>query len=369
MIRVLNIMGSLACGGAETTVMNFYRNIDRSRIQFDFLVTDNGHEHYYKAEALSLGARVFTRPMRTKHPIRNALELYKILKKNPDIRIIHIHNFLSLVAIDTLLAMLLNVPIRIVHSRCEIPQASAIHRLFQPLLRATATHWFACSTEAGISLFGKDAPHNKKFMLFPNARNLDPYRFSQEKRYEVRRALGLNNKLVLLNIGRLYEQKNQTFLLKAFALAAKKNPNTVLLIAGDGELRTDLKKNATALGLDNHVQFLGLRDDIPELLQAADIFVLPSLFEGLPGGAIEAQAAGLPCLLSDTVTRETKVTNNVEFLPIDEGPDVWAERIVNCRAYSRSDAIDNVRRAGYDIVDAAGKLAEFYAANAPKGSV
>ena len=359
MIRVLNMI-NLDCGGAETTVMNFYRNIDRSRVQFDFLVTDDGREHYYEAEAISLGARVFPRPMRTRHPIRNTLVLYKILKENPDIRIIHIHNYLSFVAVDTLLTMFLGVPVRIAHSRSAIPRASVIHRFFQPLLRATATHWFACSTEAGISLFGKDAPNHRKFVFYPNARDIEQLRLNTKNRNNVRQALKLGSKAVLLHIGRLNVAKNQFFLLEACSAAIRINPDLVLLIAGDGELREELENAAAKLGLGSTVRFLGFRDDIPDLLHAADMFVLPSLFEGLPGGAIEAQAAGLPCLLSNTITRETKVTNNVEFLPIDKGTSVWAERMANCHTYSRNDAIDDVRRAGYDIVDAAKRLTEFY---------
>ncbi len=358
MIRVLNII-NLGLGGAETTVMSYYRNIDRSKIQFDFLV-DDGAAYYYESEAVALGANIYRKPMRTRHPIRSTTLFRKILREDPDIKIVHIHTSWAKSAIDSLLAKLFGVRVRIAHSRSALANPLVLHRFLQGLLRATATHWIGCSTEAGISLFGEKAKNCEKLIIFPNARDLEPFRFDPEKRDALRQELGLERRFVLISVGRLVPEKNYGFLLDLFACTLKKLPGLVLMIAGDGAIRGELETKAAALGVGDHVRFLGRRDDIPALLQAADLFVLPSLHEGLPGSAVEAQAAGLPCLISDKVTRECKATEAVEFLPIDKGPEIWAERILSYRAYARRDTIEDVRSAGFGIRDAAKKLEEFY---------
>ena len=352
-------MGSLNCGGAETTVMNLYRNIDRSLIQFDFLITVF-EENHYENEAVSLGARVFRRPMRTKDPFGNMIGLTRVLKEHPEIKIVHIHNTSPVVAIDALIAKLFGVVTRIVHSRSALPTYTVLHRVFRPFLRALATHWFCCSTEAGMSLFGKNAPKSSKFLVLPNARELETFRYSPSLRDSISAKMCLEDQFVVISIGRLETPKNLGFMLEAFAHARGCKPNLMLLLAGDGALFTELSDQVDKLELGSSVIFLGHRDDVSSLLQAADIFVLPSLYEGLPGAAIEAQAAGLPCLISDTVTRESKVTDNVEFLPISEGPEIWAERMLAYKDFKRYDTLDEVRKAGYDIKEAANKLEKFY---------
>jgi len=357
-VRVLNIMSALVCGGMETTVMNYYRHIDRSKIQFDFLITIDG-KNYYEDEAISLGARIFRRPMRTKDPIGNMLGLTRVLRNNADIKIIHIHNFTSVVAIDAVLAIIYGVKTRIVYSSSDIrANAPFIHRVFQPLLRTAATHWMAGSTVAGISMFGEKAV--SRLLLLPRARELESYKYDPERRDATRKRLHLQEQLAIVHVARFDKAKNQIFLLKAFSCALKKNKGMVLLLAGDGELMPKLKKIVGGNDLTDYVRFLGQRDDIPDLLNAADMFVLPSLHEGLPGAAIEAQAAGLPCLLSDTISPECNVTDLVEFLPIDKGPEIWAERMLEDKRASRMDTSEEIRKAGYDICDAAKWLESIY---------
>jgi glycosyltransferase involved in cell wall biosynthesis len=352
-------MGGLELGGQETTVMDFYRCIDRTKVQFDFLITIDKVNHF-EPEALSLGAHIYRRPMRTKNPIMNAVGLIRVLRKNRDISIVHIHNKSSVVAVDVLLAKLCGIKVRIVHSRNTAYTMPAIHKIFQLLLGMTTTHFVGCSTEAGVSLFGLKTWTRKKPILMPNARRLTHYQYDPERRSKARAHNRLGDRFTLLHVARLTHQKNQRFLLELFAGVVVKNNNVVLIIVGDGELMRPLKAKAVDLGLGDYVRFLGQRNDIPDLMQAADIFILPSLNEGLPGVAIEAQAAGLPCLLSDTITPEVKLTPNVKFIPITQGIEPWVSGVLAYINFIRYDTIEDVRRAGYEVRDAAVRLQSLY---------
>jgi len=356
------------CGGIETAVMNYYRHIDRNKIQFDFLCTFGdikqlSVEQFYENEATMLGARVF-KLHSGMNPMLNPAYLHsfiRVIKKNSDIKIIHIHGSSpGNTALRAFLARLAGLTVRIVHSH-NVHNLSLARTMPRPFLRFFATHWLACSLKAGRSLFGQHAFDEKnRAFLFPNAFNLELFRFNPEIRLRVRDELNLGNMFVLLHVARLHPQKNQGFLLEAFSLAVKTRPEMILLIAGDGKLRAELEKKASDLQIIDKVRFLGVRKDVSDLLQAADIFVLPSLYEGLGIVAIEAQTAGLPCLLSDTITKEVKVTDLVEFVAIDRGAQIWAERLLDYHYFNRQDTLEDAYRAGYDIHAAAERLLEFY---------
>jgi len=364
MIRVLHFV-NLSVGGTGVSVMNYYRHIDRTRVQFDFLITadnrdDPERQSYFANEAKMLGANVYWRRLRPKQLIKNYRVLKRILRENPEIRVFHSHTGYAVrPAMDSLIAMLLRVPARIVYSSNDIrSQYSWRQRAVQPLLRFATTHWTAGSVAAGISMFGEKA--RKKLILIPRARDLNAYRYNPERRQMMRKELQVVDQYVILHVGRLVEQKNHTFLLDVFAHAQGMNPNMALLIVGEGELRHELIAKATELGLGDSVRFLGQREDIHNLMQAADLFVFPSLYEGLGGVAIEAQTAGLPCLLADTIPAAAKITELAEFLPINEGPMIWSQHIMEYRNFDRRDTVDAVRRAGYDINDAAKWLENLY---------
>jgi len=366
MIRVLYVTyWGLFLGGGETTFMNYYRHVNRSRVQFDFLIHDDGvANHYYEDEVKSLGAKVYRRT----NPIRNVFKsffaLYKLLKSNPEIKVVHINGASTLLSsIDALCAKLAGISVIIIFSGSVMYYLEfRIEKIFRAMVRACATHYFAASIEAGVSMFGEKA--RDKIVISPCSRDLELFRFNQERRCKTREIMDLNNKTVIVNVGRLVEAKNQAFFLEVFAHALSKDSNLVLLIVGKGDLMSTLNEKAITLGIADKVHFLGKRDvtddDLQDLLQASDIFVLPSHYEGLSGAAIEAQAAGLPCLLSNTVSPDTKVTDAVEFLPIDKGTDTWVERILFYRDFNRQDTVDTVRKAGYDIRDAARWLEDVY---------
>lgn len=367
-LRVLNIMGSLDCGGQESTVMHYYRHMNRDRIQFDFLISETkagGEKDYFEDEVLALGGRVFRRPMRSKSPLKNSTVLWHILKTNPDIQIIHIHNFTPVVAMDALIAKWAGVPVRMVHSRGEYKNMPYRESIFRPLLRRTTTHPIACSNVAGRSLFGKTTAQSDQLILLPNARPIDPFLFNRETRQQLRHSLSLrDDQFVMLHVARISEVKNQFFLLDVFSAVHKQIPNSVLLIAGDGptDLMHRLQQHAATLCILEHTKFLGMRSDIPNLLQAADLFLLPSLAEGLPGTAIEAQISGLPCLLADTISKESKITDLVTFVPITNGTQPWVDAILreNKNQRKRITMKNTIQSSGYDIELAAKKLEDLY---------
>jgi glycosyltransferase involved in cell wall biosynthesis len=347
-------------GGEETFIMNCYRNIDRTKVQFDFLIYEYYKDNHYESEALSLGARVFRRPMRKENFIRNLSVLAKILKENPDIDIVHVHNSNPYAADDLLIAKMCGVKTRIAHAHGRGSGVRLIKPILQRLSLLLATDYLSNTPESAVSLFSETVLKRDRFRIFYNAIDAEKFQYNPQKRDEIRKQMGLEEKFVVLHVAQLIKVKNQRFLLEVFANAVKKEPNMVLLIAGVGSEQENLLQYTTELGLNESVTFLGLRTDIADLLQVADLFVFPSISEGLGIAAIEAQAAGLPCLLSTGVPGECKITDAVEFLPIDEGVELWVERMLAYKNFKRTDTIEQVKKAGYDIKSAAKELEDFY---------
>jgi glycosyltransferase involved in cell wall biosynthesis len=363
MIRVLQVLPwGLKLGGVETTVMNYCRAIDHTKVQFDFFVPieyKNEETPFYENEAIALGARIFRHPTSMRHPLKSTFALFRVLKKHPEIKIIHVYGRHSLFpALSLLAARLAGIRVRVVDSCGTFSEYPVLNKLFRPMLRALATHLTASSTAAGVHLFGKKA--SEKCTISARARDLKLFKYNKERRAEVRNELNIDGNYAIIHIARMDCNKNHSLTLEAFSEALVSNRDMVLMLVGDGELLPEQENKADKLGIKDKVLFLGKRNDVPDLLQAADLLVLPSLTEGLPGVVVEAQAAGLPCLLSDTITTEVKLTDLVEFLPIDKGAQIWAERIPVYRGYSRRDTTEDLRNAGYDIKEAAKRLEGFY---------
>lgn len=248
------------------------------------------------------------------------------------------------------------VPVRIAHAHTanmEPGWKQAARRLYKYLIPATASHLFSCSTKAGKAVFGKHS-----FSILANAIDAKHYTPNKGIRAQVREELELGDAFTLMHVGRMVYAKNHRFLLDVFEEILKTEEHARLILVGDGELRNEIEERAAALP-SGSVIMLGTRMDIPRLLQAADVFTFPSHFEGMPVTMIEAQAAGLPCIKSDTVTDECIVTDLVTSLPITE-PALWAEEILKKRNTVRTDQFANIRAAGYDIVAAADKLTRSY---------
>lgn len=352
--RILQVVTYMGRGGIETMLMNYYRHMDRTKVQFDFLVHRDFNADF-DDEIKALGGRIYRVP--PMNPLKlsywKALDVF--FREHP-YEVIHCHlNYKSGVVLAA--AKKAGIPVRIAHAHTAGMSAgfSKLARmLMKPLIPKTATHFLACGKNAGDAIFG-----NCSYTLIPNALDAAALRFSPECRHKMRQKLGLSDEYTIVHVGRFGREKNHSFLLDSFVNVLKQEPSAKLLLAGDGEMRTTIEEKAARLLPAGSVRFLGVRKDIPELLQAADVFVFPSHFEGLPVTMIEAQAAGLPCAMSNRITSECIMTNLVKVLPIDD-PKVWAEAILSMKNVPRTDRLTEIQASGYDITAAAEKLTHFY---------
>lgn len=354
-IRVAHVVGKMVGGGMEQVVMNYYLHIDRSRVQFDFVV-DSDSVLVPRREIESLGGRVFTVP-----PYQRVIAYQRALIKlfrEQRWKIVHSHeNALSVFPLRA--AKRAGVPVRIAHSHSTAGRGETTRNAIKWVLRRFAnvypTQRVACSKHAGEWLFGKDAD----FTVLYNAIDLSEFRFDSKVRDEARVELGISDSVLAIgHIGRFVAQKNQSFILDVFAKVIARDIDAVLVLVGDGPMRGGMEEKAERLGLSGRVLFLGQRDDVARLYQAFDVFCLPSLYEGLGIVAVEAQVAGLRCLLSDRVPREVAISDNTTFLPI-RTEQVWSDAISSVVANYRRD-IHLEDFANYDISTAARRLEQFY---------
>jgi glycosyltransferase involved in cell wall biosynthesis len=343
-------MGKMLGGGVEAVVMNYYRHIDRSKVQFDFLV-DSDSTLVPRDEIELLGGRVFVIPPYQKQ-FSYQRELQMLFR---ELRwpIVHSHvNTLSVFSLRA--AKKAGVPIRIAHSHSTANPDERAKTVLKNLLRTQANRYptdrFACGKYAGEWLFGKDSD----FTVVPNAIDLSRYEFSPEKRASVRAELGIDvGTFVVLHIGRFVEQKNHKYLVSLFAKLLRKKNDVVLILAGDGPLREEIERKTESLGISESVRFLGQRSDADALYSAADVFCLPSLYEGLPVVAVEAQASGLPVLMSSDVTEEAAITSCAKRLPLADDASTWVEEIASFDSGARIEPMPNGDRLAlstYDIV-------------------
>lgn len=358
-IRICEFVGNMNGGGVETAVMNYYRHVDRDKVQFDFVVTDSS-TIVPRDEMESLGARIFTVPAYT-NLLAFQRASYELFSAHAEWRIVHAHmNALNMFPLRE--AERAGVPVRISHSHSTAGRGEAVKNVAKAVLKTQANRYpterFACSRIAGEWLFGKDVP----FTIVYNAIDLDRFAFSIEARARVRASLNLDgNQFVIGHVGRFMPQKNHQFLLKSFEGVAKRRDNAVLVLVGTGEGKASAESWVREHGLANKVKFLGQRSDVDELYQAFDAFALPSLYEGLGIVGIEAQASGLPCLLSDRITREVDVTHSCKFLSVDDLTE-WVDAM--CAMKPRSSearaTTEPTDFANYDIVKQGKWLTENY---------
>lgn len=363
-IRVLQVVTLMERAGLETRIMDIYRNIDRSKIQFDFL-THRMEDGDYDDEIRSLGGVVYhipsIKPWSLPQYIHN---LDKFFKEHSRYRIIHVHlNTYS--GWVQYAAKRAGVPVRITHSRnngLDRNWKMVFKAMSKLIVNGPTTHKFACSRQAGEFLFGKKGilPPNE-FMVIPNGFNLSKFSFDAEKRREMRDKLQLTNELAIVHVGRLAPQKNHKYLVEVFDCLHKKRPKSKLFLIGDGELRHDIEKQVDSLDLKDSVVFLGSLPNVGDYLQAMDAMVFPSFYEGFGTVALETQCNGLPTLATNGLTVETKITECLEFMVIHDDPNNWADKVLEMVArIERKDRTDEIRRAGYDIKDTYKILSDFY---------
>ena len=361
-IRIAQVVGKWVGGGVEAVVMNYYRNIDRDKIQFDFLCDSDSTNIPYD-EIEKLGGRVILIPPYQK-VFEYQKELIKIFKQNK-YKIVHSHiNTLSVFPLRA--AKKAGVPVRIAHSHSTTNKSekkkNLLKQVLRPFSKVFATDYMCCSELAGRWLFG-DKEYNKgNVYLLNNAIDLDKFKYDEKIRIKKRKELNIeNDTLVIGHIGRFVAQKNHTFLIDIFNELHKKKKNSILLLIGQGPLMDEIKQKVEMLGLLDYVKFLGQRDDVNELYQAFDVFCLPSLYEGLPVVGVEAQATGLLCVLSDDMTKETKVLNSTKFISLNASPVEWAENILcGVKNYERGNTYKEMTTKNFNIKTETQNLEKYY---------
>ena len=356
-IRVLNLFCELNRGGAETFVMSVYRKIDRSKVQFDFLVFGSSVGAYEK-EIESLGGKIFhIPPVGISTSRQHRLAARGFFRSHPEYRIIHSHvSELGTIAFRE--AARLGVPIRICHAH-SAPNAwtwkTPIRFIFKKAMLLWTNECLACSEVAGAWQYG-----NREFRVIKNGIDTDLFAYSPSSRTQYREAFGLNNKFVIGHVGRFEEPKNHEFLVKVFKRVLVLCPEAVLVMVGDGSLRTQIEEELAKEKSESKALFLGVRDDINSLLQLFDVFVFPSKHEGLGIALIEAQCSGLKCLASQSVPAEANPTGLVEYLPLTD-VGIWADAIMRAsKEYIRTSYSKSLASAGYDIECSSSQLQELY---------
>ena len=359
MIRILQSVSNMDRGGIETMLMNFYRHVDRERVQFDFLANKPAPGDYDE-EIKSLGGRIFVSPgyMSYRGYVSYMTELFRT---HPEYRIIHTHNG-SLMLYALLSAKKNGIPVRIAHAHAtSVPLGwkNELKKLMRPMIKYVATDCWGCSDAAGKYYFSEKR-WNDRHELIHNAIDAANFTFAEDARASIRAQYGLGDKFVVGHVGRFNPVKNQKMILDIFAELHKMHPDSHLLLIGTGELEDKLRQHAAELGIADDVTFTGVQTNVNEWYSVFDAFVMTSFNEGLPVVAIEAQASDLPCVLSDTITPEVKVTDNVRFLNLQDTPQTWAKTLLDGHKTNRTSRAADLQATGYDIRTEALRMQNLY---------
>lgn len=353
-VRVLHVLTGLSSGGAESFIMNMYRNMDRDKVQFDFLLRSD--ENIYADELEKMGSKVYITASFPRHFIRNAMQTADFFRQN-HYDIVHVHANALLYTYALTCAKRSGVKCRIIHSHNSAMahmQLLPIHLLNKSRVHKLATDFFACSEYAGRWMFPGD------FSIVHNAIDLAVFSYNPETRRQFRQELGIkNDELVIGHIGRFAAQKNHSFLIDVFAEIVKARPNARLVLLGDGDLRRTMEEKAESLNLADKIMFLGARKDVADIINVFDLFLFPSIYEGLALVMLEAQANGLPVICSDAIPDQAIFGNSVIKLPVEADARCWAEHAIDMNI-QRLQLTDALRTAGYDINHEAKRLQEFY---------
>lgn len=360
-IRVLQIIGNVCGGGVEAVVMNYYRHIDRTKVQFDFVI-DGYEKSLLDDEIESLGGRVYKVERYNKNVLRQICQIYRIVKDNK-YEIVHSH--MNTLAVFSLFAAWLGgARVRIVHNHTTTSKQEKIRSLLKyvlrPFSRVFANVFIACSKSAGRWMFG-DRVDMRAVRIVNNA--IDVQRFAYDKilRKEGREQFGIKRETVVIgHVGRFVYVKNHRFLIDIISKLVKKNKDVALVLIGDGPLLEETASEAKKRGLEQQIRFLGLQKNVADLYNIMDIFLLPSWYEGLPVVAVEAQANGLPCIVSDKVSDECKLTSSVSFMSLEKSAEEWADEILCCKNERNPYAAQELANAGFDIKEEVCKLYSLY---------
>lgn len=345
-------------GGAETFLMKIYRNIDREKYQMDFIVSIK-EEGFYDKEIKKLGGNIFYVPPKSEAFIKSFFSIKRIVKEQKYKYVIRVNEH-SLSTLDLIAAKLGGAKVLVMRSSNAGTDGGKInkilHKTFKFLPKIVPNVKLAPSSEAAIYTFGRKQLKQGKVKILNNAIPYQKFIFDNEIRNKMRKDLNIENKLVIGHIGRFNEQKNHKFLIKIFKEIKKENENAMLLLVGKGNLEDEIRRQVEQLKLNDSVMFLGVRKDIPELLMTMDMFVFPSLYEGMPNTVIEAQATGLRCIVSDTITKEANITGLVTYVSLTNDLNIWKNNILKNYTYKREDTSKILKQKGYDIKDVSDKF-------------
>lgn len=359
-IKVLYFVDRMLRGGIQSLVIDWISRFDKEKIHVDFLLLDDGNEYELEKTLKEIGCKVYKlKGIWIKKPfdyIKYSIALDNFFKKHHDYNAIHLHssskNYLVLKY-----AKKYEIPTRIAHSHNIDFQTNNkikkfIGNCFKKSLVKYSTDYFACSNLAGQWLFGKNILNNPKYKVINNAIDYEKFKYNEKIRKKIRQELNVKDDTVVIgNVGRLTTQKNHKFLVDIFSEYHKKNKNSLLVLIGTGDLEKEIKSKVKHLKLEKSVYFAGFKTNVNEYMQGLDIFLLPSLHEGLPVVGVEAQAAGLPCYMSkDVITDEVKIADNVYFISLEDSPEKWADIILN-NNNSRTDNYKKIKDRGYIISD------------------
>lgn len=343
-------------GGLTTVMMNYYRHIDKTGLQIDFAST-NDPEPESLEDVYACGGRYFNLGERKGAPLKYLWKLMCLLRKE-HYDVIHVNGNSATMAMELVVARMCGVKTRIAHGHTTQSDYPRLHNLLAPIFAHSYTKGIATSKATGEWLYGED------YLILNNAIDIHHYGYSPEKRAAIRERLQLKDHLVVGTVGKLMPSKNHTFLIDIFREIYQKRPDAMLVIAGGGDLEEELKQQCRDYGLEDKVIFMGMLNDVSEALQAFDVFVFTSKYEGLGMALIEAQASGLPCISADAVPMESKVSEHAQYISLSKSASAWADIVLECvnydrQAYSDAAAI-TIKEAGYAIQNEAIILEKIY---------
>ena len=364
-IKVLRIVGECNAGGVETIALNYYKNIDHRKIKMDFLFYGKSI-FKFDEEIKKNKDKVFNITPYKENMIKSIMEIKEIVKNEKyDI----VHSQINALSFFPLLgAKLGGTKIRLAsnHSTANMKyefKKSIIKYLLKPTVQLMATDYAACSEYAGKWMFG-----NKKIKVIHNAIALDEFCYSESERNNIREKMKWNDEFIIGHVGRFVKQKNHGFILEIFKEVLKTIPNARLVLIGDGELKKDIENKALEMGIFNKISFLGVRFDVNKLMLAMDVFVFPSIYEGLGNVITEAQAVALQSVVSETVPQEVKMTEYVSYLSLKDSKEEWAQKICEYNnGYKKRNTYEDLKEAGYEIKSASKELEKYYISLCKRG--
>lgn len=358
-IRIAYIVGGLTSGGVEAVIYNYCSCFDPSKYELVYISYDIPNPEI-KVKFEKLNFKVYLVTKKKDNIVKSMIEVYRILKKHK-INIIHSH-MTVMSFITSFIGIFCGIKVRIAHAHLDqnvIGFKKLFYFLCKTLTKLSSTEYFACGISAAKFLYGERCFEKGRVRIIKNAINGDDYIFNKNIRNKVREEYCVYNKLLLGNVARFTEQKNHGFLIEIFKKIYEKNKDIMLLCVGDGPLLKNIKQKVIDYGLEKAVIFTGFCDNLNEIYQAFDVFLLPSLYEGLPLVLVEAQASGLKICASDKITKEIAITDNIKYLPI-ESTNIWVKELMCFSDYQRLNSTNELIKAGYDIKTEALKLDSFY---------